>query len=250
MRTILLAAAALFAAGAAAAQTIDLGDPTLAIGGALTTTLLQRAPGDSQFASGPVAKGGVLFATPVRHMRAGVLTNEVRGNRGPGRPTVVAAGTPVYAVVLNSSRGPQRVWCTPKAQAELEDDKRLATCLVGAGDNEVRIADGLGKLLATGVDFRGFGAPVAAPMIDERLVDFGAPMMLGLQFEGWRGSKLEANLVFKAGQETATLRELTFERAENGSVLLDVVGGRVLVSPTADGGAQVTVLSAPTSIAN
>lgn len=249
MRTILFAAAAFLAAGAASAQTIDLGDPTLAIGGALTTTLLQRAPGDSQFASGPVAKDAMLFSIPVRHMRAGVLTNEVRGNRGPGRPTVVAAGTPVYAVALNSSRGPQRVWCTPKTPAEVEDDKRGATCLVGAGGNEVRIADGLGKLLATGVDFRGFGAPVAAPMIDERLVDFGVPMMLGLQFEGWRGSRLEANLVFKAGDETARIRELSFERAADGSVLLDVVGGRVRVAPTAGGGAEVTVLSAPAPIA-
>lgn len=245
MRTILFAAAALFAAGSATAQTIDLGDPMLAIGGALSTSLLQRAPGETTIASGVVAKDGILVRTPVQHMRAGVLTTPVTGNRGPGRPTTLAAGTPVYAVALNSSRGPQRVWCTPKTAGEVEDPKRRSTCLVGAGGNEVRIADGLGRLLATGVDFRGFGAPVEAPGIEEKPMAFEPAMELGLQFDGWRGSRLEATLVFISGDETAKIKELTFDRAENGTVLLDVVGGRVLVSPTADGGAQVTMIRAP-----
>jgi hypothetical protein len=217
-------------------------NPTARFQAAVET--LTRSPlkpvGAAQVRTGAVARGDAVVTVPVAHAITGRLKNQVRSK---GLLAAGAApleiGQPVYGITTPYGG---LYWCAPR---QVEKDGRpqwTGVCLPDAGGATrwIPATPALFPTYTFGVS--GNTSAADTPSVAPEPIDFGAPMTLEYRFAGWNKKYANIELHVRSAAGSGLVSYTYPSREADGSATLALMGGKVTISPAADGkGATVAV---------
>ena len=177
-----------------------------------------------------VSAGEHILVAEVAHGITGTLAVEAKAG-GWGNKATIPAGTPLFGVAMSSGGmtaffDPQIVWCAPQRDGEW----MISLCFAGA----VLVRNPL-PYVAESLMVSSSDGGVMAPVVTRGPVDFGAPLLLTLRFDGVdrRGNALLSWSVAPA--EAPEWVQNRPPRNGEGTAVLTVAEAQLEVTPTQDG---------------
>lgn len=262
-RFALVCAAIVVWASTAQAQEAPLEALPRPPGGEAVHTLKSDGPPQTH-PPGRIAIGDVLVSTPVRHALTGVLQWDVLRMDGlGGRRMAVPAGTEVFGMRTSMAvRQPttdwarrhgapgtvlplndQTIWCLVQAPRGA-DGKTICLPMMGGIYRWVEAGPALypSEITATSKSPMVSGVLVA-PAPVERL----PTMRRAVGFGGWTADGLLINTTIDGAGPTPIVLRRSVPREADGSVILRIQGGRLLLTPVPEAPetAELSILTAP-----
>ena len=179
--------------------------------------------------SGDVSAGEHIVIAEVAHGITGTLAVAIpTGTRS--KPNPLPVGTPLFGVPMSSNSEPESfdptiVWCAPG----LDGDRRISRCFVG-----VTVVTNFEPYVLQSLSVDSGSGGKTAPIVERGPVDFGAPLLLALRFDGVdrRNVVLSRSV---APADAPAWRELRLRRTVEGRGLLALGGALIEVTPSSDG---------------
>jgi hypothetical protein len=175
-----------------------------------------------------VSAGEHIFVAEVAHGITGTLAVEAKAG-GWGNKATIPAGTPLFGAAMSSGGvtgffDPEIVWCAPQR------DDWTSLCFAGAVLARNPLPYVVESLVLSSSD-----GGVLAPVVTRGPVDFGAPLLLTLRFDGVdrRGNAL---LTWSVAPAEALIW-VRIPQTRNGeqAALLTIADAQLEVTPTQDG---------------